>query len=252
MIDLEKLNGNQYPKILHRLWLGPKTMPDTYVAFGEKWKSLNPDWKIYEWDYDSVLEEAVICAWTNQNVIDDIRSRSDGGSGQLTVEAAVQIADVLGYEIVHRYGGIYVNTDIEPLRPLSYLYDFHEPRNNAFACNEDYYTDRVVNAVLGGPVGHPFWAHVIEMLSKYYWHNPLAEMVATTGPQLLTDCANRWQGKQNKGAGFQILAARAFNEVHWDQIAVGENADGKWGLLEGMVGVHHWGHKLDGRTNLVR
>lgn len=225
-------------KIIHRLWLGPVEMPDAYVAYGKKWQELNPGAVIMEW-------RTVPDNLRNQDVVDDIRRR--GGD---SIEAAVQIADVVGYELVYEYGGIYVNADIEPVRSLDYMYNFYEiPEDAAFAGYEDVHSNRIVNSVLGSPKKHPFWAYVIAALPDRYWQDPQAEMVETTGPALLTDCVARWN--VGRKLDVKVLPFNAFNQVHWSRIPAGENADERWADSPEIIGIHHWGHRRDGRSNYV-
>lgn len=234
--------------IVHRLWLGPKEMPNEYQEFGKMWQILNPDWKVADWDFAETLRYD----WQNWDVLDSIKRRGTK-DGKISVECAVQLADVLGYELIYRFGGVYVNVDIEPIRPLSHMFDHYALQyNDAYAALED--GGRVVNAVLGASVPeHPFWKCVIEKLPAYYWADPTAEMVSTTGPVLLTDCVRDWN--QNElGDKFVILPQESFNPVHWSQIPAGGDAEvGKkiFGHKEGVIGVHHWAHRKTGRSNTV-
>lgn len=226
--------------IVHRLWLGPNEMPEKYKIYGQRWALLNPYWMVIDWTEKDISR----IQWRNQAVIDDIRKR--GGN---SVEAAVQIADVLGYEIVHMFGGLYVNVDIEPIRDIEYMRSHFEiSPAAAYAGREDTTTSRIVNAVLGGPAGHPFWNYVINQLGPRYQQHPGADMVATTGPALLTDCVYGWQ---DEFAPFKILTQRAFNSVHWKEIPYGEDASGRWTDDPDIIGIHHWGHRRDGRSNTV-
>lgn len=228
--------------LIHRLWLGPNPMPDAYVAYGKKWQELNPGAVVMEW-------LTVPDNLRNQAVVDDIRSR--GGN---SIEASVQIADVVGYELVYEYGGVYVNADIEPTRSIDYMFDFYNLNyEDAFAGYEDVHNDRIVNSVLGSvQTKHPFWNFVLDQLPERYWQDPQAEMVMTTGPELLTNCVREWNYSGNSsGTDVKILPFNAFNQVHWSRIPLGGNADGRWIDSPGIVGIHHWHHRKDGRTNYV-
>lgn len=231
--------------LIQRAWLGPKEIPNDYVQFGREWQELNPDWEVVDWSLEMVEAKR----WRNQSVIDDIRRR--GGN---SIEAAVQIADVIGYELIWEFGGLYINVDIEPLKSMKYFIEYYKPGNTAYAGREDWNTDRIVNSVMGGPSKHPFWNFVIQSLPARYWMNPEAEMVLTTGPALLTECAHYWQRGKDRDHEFDFteIARAAFNAVHWSQIPPGQNADGRFVESEEMIGVHHWGHRLTGRSNLVR
>lgn len=228
---------------IHRMWLGPDKMPEAYGVYYNKWSLLNPKDYVIE-NYGGILEQT----WKNQDVIDDIISRCS----KFTAEAATQIADIVSYELIYKYGGIYVNVDIEPIRSLNYLFDYYKiPNDVAWAVKEDNTTTRIVNAVLGGPKEHPFWKFVIEQLPYRYWKNPLAEMVETTGPALLTDCVTFWRRYMHQD-NFMVLPYESFNSVHWGEIPQGQDASDLWKDAPGIIGIHHWGHRLTGRTNLVR
>lgn len=223
-------------RIIHRLWLGPRPMPPRYVEFGKRWKDLNPDWQVKDWSYEDL--HGVL---QNQAVIDDLIRRDAGRQG---IELYVQMADVMAYEIIWRFGGLYANVDIQPVRPMQALFDIHYVGGDAYAPFEDE-GSLVVNAVMGGPPNHHFWQRVVDTLPERYWANPTGEMNQTTGPVHLTNCWRQFP------EGFKPLSQTSFNPVHWKQIPVGEDADGKYILGPETIGVHHWGHKKDKRTNYV-
>lgn len=229
-------------KILSRIWLGPEAMPDAYQEYGEKWKFLNPEWDVKDWTATEVFEGT----WKNSSIIDDIISRCS----KFTAEAATQIADVVSYELIERFGGIYVNVDIEPIRSIEYMYEYYGlNEDQAFAGYEDHTTGRIVNSVLGSPKNHPVWFVVIGTVRRYYWDNPLAEMVSSTGPVPLTDIFNYWKTHPK----CRVLPTNAFNKVHWSQIPLGTNGnDVVWEDDPGVIGIHKWDHRRTGRSNLVR
>lgn len=91
------------PKIFHRIWVGEKPMPDEFVEFGRSWRELHPGWVMIEWNRPEQLQPLV-----NASHIGEARN-------------AAQLSDVLRYEVLHRFGGVYLDTDficqknIEPL-----------------------------------------------------------------------------------------------------------------------------------------
>jgi len=221
-------------KILHRMWFGRHPIPEKYQQYGRRWHELNPEWEVQQHG-DELLSEAI-----NSDVVEDLLARDAQRGG---VELYVQLADVLGYELALRFGGIVVNMDIEPVRPLSYMYDRYAIGDKAYAATEDD-SGVLVNAVLGGPAGHPMWRSVVEALPSRYFSMPGEEMVITTGPRLLTACA---EGRDD----LVRLPVEAFNQVHWSTIPHGSDAGGLWQETPQVIGVHHWGHRLEGRSNVV-
>lgn len=152
-----------------------------------------------------------------------------------------------GYQVIYQHGGVYVNVDIEPVRSMGYLLEHYRVGHRAYAPYEDE-GSLVVNAVLGGPEGHPFWERINEILPQRYWDMPGAEMNQVTGPHLLTELASSWNRNRSGDDEFVALAQESFNQVHWSQIPLGEDATGLGQDSPGVIGTHHWGHKKAGRT----
>jgi len=228
--------------VIHRMWLGPYAMPAEYEFYAQRWRALNPGWVVKDWTLDELLDNPI-----NGDVIEDLFRRDAGREG---VEVWVQLADVLGYQVIYRHGGVYVNVDIEPVRSMGYLLEHYRVGHRAYAPYEDE-GSLVVNAVLGGPEGHPFWERINEILPQRYWDMPGAEMNQVTGPHLLTELASSWNRNRSGDDEFVALAQESFNQVHWSQIPPGEDATGLGQDSPGVIGIHHWGHKKAGRTNYV-
>ena len=217
--------------ILHRFW-GGKDMPEQYQEYGRQWSQMNPGWGYAQWSIADTLLFPEL-----SSVFDSLAERD---AGNHSIEYYVQVADVMGYALVERYGGVYVNCDFQPLRPLSEL-----PVDRAWASYENTEDWRIVNAAIGSPVAHdPFWRDLLDGLPARYFANPTAEMVETTGPAYLTDFA------RTRPNDLQVLPVNAFNPVHWKQISPGGDASGFEYPAESF-GLHHWGHKKSGRSNRV-
>lgn len=89
------------PKILHYCWFGKKTMPHCQQTWIDRWKRLCPDYEFRLWD----------------------ESAFDISSNDYTREAYshgdyAHVSDVVRFEALYRYGGFYLDTDVELLRNL--------------------------------------------------------------------------------------------------------------------------------------
>lgn len=230
-------------KLIHRIWMGGP-MPHDYQAYGARWNWMNrsQDWVVKDW---TELDLTTDRDWVNQPVIDHLYER-DGG--RKTIELYVQLADVYGYEILYRWGGVYLNVDIEPVRKLADLESLYSvQRGDAWIARED--SAFVVNCAMGGQKKDPFFQRVLFDLGPRYFARPYDEMNQTTGPRLLTDVWNDWIRKGHQSA-VHALPVHAFNSVHWRDVPKGGNAEGR-PIHDKAIGVHHWGHKKDGRTNII-
>lgn len=226
-------------QLIHRFWHGPDPMPERYQEFGQEWERLNPDWLLVDWT------EGDVPKWRlrNQDIYDALGVPAPGHKIH-PVALATQRADVVGYELVYKFGGVYVNCDILPVKPIDRLDELIEG-GYAFAGREDDHF--IVNAVLGGPPQHPFWAACIDRLRIKYWMNPYGPMNEVTGPFLITEVANAWEKP-----GLVILPKETFNPIHFSEIEHGtEPVFNVEDLPEETIGVHYWGHKMSDRTNFV-
>ena len=99
------------PKILHQIWLGPKTPPAHFMLFRDKWKAMHPDWEYKLWtdaDLDSLNLE--------------LRDLIDASPNY------AEKSDILRSELLERFGGVYLDVDMDPkvaLTELNHKYDFY-------------------------------------------------------------------------------------------------------------------------------
>jgi mannosyltransferase OCH1-like enzyme len=89
------------PRTLHQIWIGPRPVPRRWT---ESWRRLHPEFEYRLWD------EAAIDAFGLANLAVYRRY----GEAEIYDGAA----DVARAEILHRFGGVYVDADSEALRPL--------------------------------------------------------------------------------------------------------------------------------------
>lgn len=91
------------PQVFHRIWLGSKPRPPMFDEFWDGFHDLHPKWSFFTWtdadDYSWLVNEELF------------RTRSTP-SGQ---------SDVLRIELLERFGGVYLDCDMEPLRPFDGL-----------------------------------------------------------------------------------------------------------------------------------
>jgi inositol phosphorylceramide mannosyltransferase catalytic subunit len=91
------------PKKIHQIWLGGP-LPDKYLEFTKSWKKFHPNWEYH--------------LWTGKDV-DGLLSL-----GRNSYDVATNYgmkSDILRYEILYKYGGIYVDTDFECMKAFDGL-----------------------------------------------------------------------------------------------------------------------------------
>src|SRR4051794_30082316 len=156
------------PRIFHQIWLGPNPLPDHFKRWADRWLEINPGWSMQWWTDDHLPE---------------IRNYKEFVVG----EKMAAKSDILRYEVCHRFGGVYIDADFEPLRPIEPILA------GVTSFQADELDDRPCNAILGCAKGDPFYAKVIEALPASIRAG--GDIVATTGPEFLKRCIGDYLGE---------------------------------------------------------
>ncbi len=119
------------PKIIHQIWLGGER-PDSHSAFIQGVRSINKDIPCYLWDEKRLEEEDI----DPEFLLKDLGNYAS-------------VTNLIRLILLGKYGGIYLDTDCECLKPLGELC-----RYKAFAAIQD--GDRICNAVMGSEPDHPW------------------------------------------------------------------------------------------------
>lgn len=114
------------------VWIGPRRFP--HRPYLEAWRALNPDWNLVLWTEELLASEALI----SQPIIDQI--------GHIAGKV-----NLIRLELLARYGGVYVDADTEPLRPLSELAVPEWADSWAMTSRNNW----VQNAIMACEEGHP-------------------------------------------------------------------------------------------------
>ncbi|MGZ5017291.1 MAG: glycosyltransferase [Methylobacter sp.] len=105
------------PRVFHQIWINKinPELPEKFRAYRDGWLALHPDWEYKLWNLDN---------------LDFTPKRMDILN---SAQNYAQMADILRYEILLRYGGVYLDTDFECLRNIDPI--LVGVKN--FSCSED-------------------------------------------------------------------------------------------------------------------
>lgn len=104
-----------FPKIIHQIWFqGKNIIPSKYIPKINKIKEFHPSWKYIVWDDKSIKELMMV----NKNWLDTYHH----------FRYLHQKVDFAKYVILYQIGGVYLDMDVEILKPLDML--LH--KNNEF------------------------------------------------------------------------------------------------------------------------
>jgi mannosyltransferase OCH1-like enzyme len=90
-------NRVRMPRIFHQIWLGPNPLPNAFAAYQKTWLRHHPDWELR--------------LWTEDNLPNPLRRAEAAERLRIPAERA----NILRLEVVWRFGGVYLDTDLECL-----------------------------------------------------------------------------------------------------------------------------------------
>lgn len=171
----EKIKTNRFncyeivriPKIIHQIWLG-SPLPATYQAFIKTWQHNHPTWEYKLWtDADigalGLENKAMYDATTNYG----------------------EKSDIARYEILYRFGGLYVDIDFECLKPFDILhlcFDFYVGLTYAKKAN-------ILIGLIGSVPEHPILKECITTMRRdKNAKDTFDQILKRTGPAFFTDC----------------------------------------------------------------
>jgi inositol phosphorylceramide mannosyltransferase catalytic subunit len=91
------------PRTFHQIWLGPDPFPEEYAAYQATWLRHHPGWALRFWTEENLPEEL-----RRPEVAERLRNPTDR-------------SNILRLELIWRFGGVYVDTDVECLRSIDPL-----------------------------------------------------------------------------------------------------------------------------------
>jgi inositol phosphorylceramide mannosyltransferase catalytic subunit len=158
---------SRIPKIIHQIWLGGE-VPVKYKKYMDSWRYYHPDWDYKLWT-DKDVNDIFI---TKRSIFEACKNQG-------------MRSDILRYEILRQYGGLYTDTDFECLKPfddLMYLKFF-----TGIAYGDVFVL--YVGLIACVP-NHPIINACVNNLDTPYRGHGGNEVMAATGPYYMTRCFN--------------------------------------------------------------
>lgn len=201
------------PKKIHYMWLGGKELPKNLQKCVDSWKKYCPDYEIIRWDE------------TNYDM-----------SKNLYTEQAYKnkeygfVPDYARLDILYNYGGIYMDTDVELIRPLDELL-----YQEAFCGVEKW---QVLN--FGGCSGaiekHRAIKKILEYRENVFFVNADGEKNKTTcgyyDTKAVLDAGYKMNGQNQKVLDMNIYSYDYFHPYDY--------MSGRLDVTENTFSIHHF------------
>jgi hypothetical protein len=195
------LRRPRVPRVIHRVWLGGAEMPAAHRHFGRTFADAHPRWKMRLWG-DA-----------------DLPSLDIGDAERARARTPSELSNLVRYEVLRRFGGVYVDTDVECRRNFGKLL----AGVDAFAALE--LPGRVGTAVLGGVPGHAAFERAARLARQTLGLGP--HSASANGPYLMTLIAEQ-------EPDVTVFGAETFYPYLWD-----EPERAGWEFPDAYA-VHHW------------
>lgn len=138
-------------RIIHQIWFGGHPIPELFKKWQEEWKAKHPGWIFILWN-EKRIKEKFSNGLHNQAIYDEARMMYDYAT----------MSKVVRYEILYKFGGIYVDPDVRCFENFSTLhetYDFYAGFGRFYksfgACN---------NGVIGSRSKHPILKRCMSLI----------------------------------------------------------------------------------------
>jgi hypothetical protein len=183
---------SKIPKIIHQLWIGTKPRPSKFM---NTWKEKNPDFEYILWNENEIEKRGI--KFECQTKIDSIEEINGK-------------ADIMRWEILYKYGGIFLDADSICIEPIDEVL----LSSQAFSAyeNEQVRKGLIATVAMGFPPNHPLCREAIDFILN----NPITTMETghrawiTVGPGLITRIL-----QNNSYPNFKIFPSYYFLPFHF-------------------------------------
>lgn len=203
------------PGTFHQVWLGSE-VPERFHDMMETWRTHHPEWSFRLW-----TDENRPRPLTNEILFNAAgRYVAPNRIGQMQ-------SDILRYEILYRYGGVYVDVDTECLRPIDALV----ADVGCFLAweRQDVWAG---NTYVGSRPMHPFIGQLIRLLPESAKLHKGQVPSVISGPQFITRQLKAKRSEEETPV--RIYPQRWFYPYAYNELdRAGER-------FEEAYAVHHW------------
>lgn len=163
------------PKIIHLCWFSNESYPIEIRICLESWKRLLPDYEIKLWDYAAA--KAIDCDFLHEALSDHRWAFA---------------ADVVRFYAVYKYGGVYMDSDIELFQRFDALLDTGD---FITFCENDKPAEQEFGlqaAFFMGVKGNSFCKDMFQYYCRLHYRNADGSVMSTISPYIMLEVARRY------------------------------------------------------------
>ncbi len=200
------------PKKIHYCWFGRGEMPELALKCIASWKKFLPEYEIKEWNEDNF----------DLDSYPYVREAYDNRKFAF-------VTDVVRLYVLYHEGGIYMDTDVEVLKPLDVFLKYE-------AVSGFESETQIQTGLMACREGHPLFKELLDEYDGLHFIKPDGNFDYTTNVVRITNTCMKYGFVQNN----QLQTVAGFTLFPKDYFCPKSYVDGKIHLTENTVTIHHF------------
>lgn len=200
------------PKIIHYCWFGGNPLPEMAIRCIESWKKYCPDYEIIEWNehnFDLDINDYVKEAYESKKW--------------------AFVSDVARLYALVNHGGIYMDTDVEVIKPLDDLLEFE-----AFSGFES--EKRIPTGIMACEKGHRMFAELLQEYEGEHFKQEDGSLDMTTNVTRITNTCLKYGLKLNN----QFQCVNGFTLLPKDYLCPKDYETKEINITKNTYTIHHF------------
>ncbi len=212
---------SRIPKKIHYCWFGGNPIPAEYQRYIDSWRKYMPDYEIVEWN--------------EQNY--DVNCIPFSAEAYEKSKYAY-VSDYARLRILYEHGGIYLDTDVELLKPLDDI--LAQGGFMGFEKNTNAQKGEMLKIALGlgfaVPPRHPIIREIMDYYETRHYCNPDGSENQVTIVVITTDILKRWGLSQSDTP----TTIEGITFYPWDYFCPMEFMGRKMEMTPNTYSIHHF------------
>lgn len=203
---------NKIPKIIHYVWFGRNPLPELAKKCIDSWKKYCPDYEIIEWNEDNF--DINYCTYVKE---------------AYEAKKWAFVSDVARLYALVNYGGIYMDTDVEVLKPLDELLKYE-----AVSGFETEHS--IPTGLMAACKGHRLFDELLHEYDTIHFKKQDGSLDVTTNVTRITNTCLKYGFKPNN----QLQTVNGFTLLPKDYLCPKDYITKKVNITNNTMVIHHF------------